>query len=425
MEQFLRTIQTIIPTPIFTWAQPTYHRILALAGALIYRFPSRHITVIGVTGTKGKSSTVELINAFLEEAGHKTALSSTIHFKIDKEYIDNMYKMSMPGRMVVQRLLRRAVNAGCTHIVMEITSQGYLQYRNKYIDLDTVVFTNIAPEHIDSHGSYDAYLKAKLEIVKEIEKSKKPHKTIVINRDDKESSKFLEIKCDERRLFGIEDALPYTLKKEGFDMTFQGEAMSSHLSGVFNIYNVLAAANAALAHSITKEQIRSALSKFTGIRGRVEKIDVGQDFTVIVDYAHTTDSLEKLYQVFENSRIIAVLGGTGGGRDNWKRKEMGRIADTYSESIILTNEDPYDEDPEQIVKDVAQGITSQTPVIIMDRRAAIREAISQARTGDVILITGKGTDPYIMGPKGTKEPWDDARVAREELIAQITGHTTE
>lgn len=421
MDSIFRIIQSIIPAPLFMWAQPIYHRILALVGAVIYRYPSRHITVIGVTGTKGKSSTVELINAFLEEAGHKTALSSTIHFKIDKEYIDNLYKMSMPGRMAIQKLLRRAVNAGCKFIVMEITSQGYLQYRNRHIDLDTAVFTNIAPEHLDSHGSYENYLNAKIAIIKEIEKSKKPHRTIVINRDDKESAKFLEIQSDEKRMFGIEDALPYELKKDGFDMTFQGEKITSHLSGVFNVYNVLAAANAALAHGVTTDQIRSALSKFTGIRGRVEKIDVGQDFKVIVDYAHTPDSLEKLYQVFEGSRNICILGGTGGGRDNWKRKEMGRIADTYCESIILTNEDPYDENPEQIVNDVAQGITNQKPTIIMDRREAIREAISQARTGDAVLITGKGTDPYIMGPKGTKEPWDDARIAREELLSKITG----
>jgi UDP-N-acetylmuramoyl-L-alanyl-D-glutamate--2,6-diaminopimelate ligase len=171
-----------------------------------------------------------------------------------------------------------------------------------------------------------------------------------------------------------------------------------------------------------------AVEGFTGIPGRVQKIELSslagspkkQDFTVIVDYAHTPDSLEKLYQVFQSSRNICVLGGTGGGRDTWKRGEMGRIADKYCDEIILTNEDPYDEDPKKIVADVAAGVTSDEPSIIMDRREAIREAIKRAKTGDTILITGKGTDPYIMGPNDTKIPWSDAKVAEEELRKVIS-----
>jgi len=151
------------------------------------------------------------------------------------------------------------------------------------------------------------------------------------------------------------------------------------------------------------------------IPGRVEKIECPNNISVIVDYAHTPDSLEKLYQLFKNSRIIGVLGGTGGGRDAWKRAEMGRLADKYCAEIILTNEDPYDEDPRKIVEDVAAGIKTKTPTIIMDRRQAIAEALKRARSGDAILITGKGTDPYIMGPKGSKIPWSDAEVAGEEI----------
>lgn len=158
-----------------------------------------------------------------------------------------------------------------------------------------------------------------------------------------------------------------------------------------------------------------AIGKFNGIPGRVEHIEAGQDYTVVVDYAHTADSLEKLYQVFPTTKNICVLGGTGGGRDTGKRAVMGKIADTYCDEIILTNEDPYDEDPRKIVDDVARGITSQVPTIIMDRREAIREALKRSRTGDAVLITGKGTDPYIMGPKGLKIPWSDARIAREEI----------
>jgi UDP-N-acetylmuramoyl-L-alanyl-D-glutamate--2,6-diaminopimelate ligase len=157
------------------------------------------------------------------------------------------------------------------------------------------------------------------------------------------------------------------------------------------------------------------ISSLSLIRGRVERVEAGQDFSVIVDYAHTDDSLRKLYETFPTSRKIAVLGGTGGGRDSWKRPVLGKIADEYCDQIILTDEDPYDEDPMKIINEVARGVQNKEPIIILDRREAIAKAISLARTGDTILITGKGTDPYIMGPNNTKVVWDDATIAREEL----------
>ena len=166
---------------------------------------------------------------------------------------------------------------------------------------------------------------------------------------------------------------------------------------------------------ISTDIIKNGLEKLSLIRGRVEKINEGQSFTVVVDYAHTDDSLRKLYETFKTSRKIAVLGSTGGGRDSWKRPVMGKVADENCQEIILTNEDPYDEDPMKIINEVVSGITQHTPKIILDRREAIKYAISIAQKNDVILITGKGTDPYIMGPNGTKEKWDDATVAREEL----------
>ncbi|PJE74152.1 MAG: UDP-N-acetylmuramoyl-L-alanyl-D-glutamate--2,6-diaminopimelate ligase, partial [Candidatus Terrybacteria bacterium CG10_big_fil_rev_8_21_14_0_10_41_10] len=204
-------------------------------------------------------------------------------------------------------------------------------------------------------------------------------------------------------------------KKKGSELTFKGEKISTHLSGGFNLYNILAASFFGLSQNIGVETIKKAVEEFKGTPGRMEEVDEGQDFTVIVDYAHTTDSLEKVYEVFQNSSKICVLGSTGGGRDKWKRPELGRIADNYCNHIILTNEDPYDEDPKKIVEDVAGGIKRPSYDIIMDRREAIRKALSQAKTGDTVIITGKGTDPYIMGPNGTKLEWSDSRITREEL----------
>lgn len=419
IDKILNKIRSYIPMKLFTFFQPLYHWTLAFSAALYYRFPSAKIKVIGVTGTKGKSSTVEILNAILEEAGYKTALSNTIRFKIGDHSSENLFKMSMPGRFAVQKIIRKAVNNKCDYMILEMTSQGALLYRHKFIDLDTLVMTNISPEHIEAHGSYENYVFAKLSIARNMRKSRKQNQAIIANADDAECHRFLDEGNDRKITYGIKDVEPYTVNKEGIDFTFSGKRVSSGLSGLFNLYNILAAATTAKSQSVSDDIIIRAIEKFNGIPGRVQKIDEGQDFEVIVDYAHTADSLEKLYQVFQNARKICVLGGTGGGRDTGKRQVMGEIAGKYCDEIILTNEDPYDEDPQKIVMDVAKGISTKIPKVIMDRREAIKTATNLANTGDHIIITGKGTDPYIMGPKGTKEPWSDARVASELLREKL------
>lgn len=415
LNDILYKIKKIIPTSLFERAQPVYHYLLSLLGAIIYRFPSRKIFVITITGTKGKTSTAELVNAILEEAGFKTALLGTLRFKIGKQTEMNKHKMTMPGRFFVQQFLRRAVNEKCDFAILETTSQAVLQYRHKFILMNALIFTNLSPEHIESHGSYENYVKAKLEIANALESNKKQRKVLVVNIDDKEAPRFLNNNIKEQYKYSLKDAEPFELKESGLSFTFNGVKINSHLSGKFNIYNILAAATFAKTQNISAEIIKKAIEKFKGIRGRVEKIEEGQDFVVIVDYAHTADSLEKLYETFQNSRKICVLGNTGGGRDKWKREIMGAVADKYCDRIILTDEDPYDEDPREIINDMTKGIKSENYEIIMNRQEAINKALSLAETGDTVLITGKGTDPYIMGANNSKLPWDDATVAREEL----------
>ena len=424
LDSILDHIRPLIPKSLFKALQRPYHWKLSLLAAMWYRFPSRHIKVIAVTGTKGKSSTIEILNAILEEAGHRTALSNTIRFKVGDDSRRNLFKMSMPGRFAMQKLIREAVDAKCEYLIVEITSQGALVFRHRFIELDTLIFTNISPEHIEAHGSYDNYLDSKLSIARNMSRSSKSVKTIIANADDKESWRFLECQADRKIAYGIKNVEPYKLKDSGLEFTYDGKLIHSPLSGLFNVYNILAAITSAKNEGVAIGVIASAVSKFAEIPGRVEKVNAGQDFDVIVDYAHTPDSLEKLYKIFRPdpnasranaNRLIGVLGGTGGGRDAWKRKEMGRLADLYCDEVILTDEDPYDEDPRKIVDDVAEGVVTKKPTIIMDRREAIRVAIEGARKGDVVLITGKGTDPYIMGPRGTKTPWSDAGIARKEL----------
>ncbi|MEK7185137.1 MAG: UDP-N-acetylmuramyl-tripeptide synthetase [Patescibacteria group bacterium] len=445
-------LKKIIPTSLFRAGQPVYHYLLALAGAVRYGFPSRKLFVIGVTGTKGKSSVTEIVAAILEEAGYKTALSNTIRFKIAEHSEANMYKMSMPGLFFMQHFLARAHEAGCTHAVVEMTSEGAKQFRHKFIDLNAFVFTNLSPEHIESHGSYEKYRAAKLSIAKLIQTSRKAITYIVANADEPESAAFLAMSSKsstEKIPYSLRDAEPYNLFQNGLEMTFRGGTdesgtkINAKLEGLFNIYNILAAATLASAMGIDTETIRRAVEKISVIKGRVEHVyahgdmaaaqEAGQNFDVVVDYAHTADSLEKFYQAFDGRPKICILGNTGGGRDKWKRPVMAGIAEKYCDEVILTNEDPYDEDPQTILDEMSVAVSKEKLKIILDRRKAIHEAVQSAvkksaklpseKSAAVkvaVLITGKGTDPYIMGANGAKMPWSDASVAREELEKVLT-----
>lgn len=426
MDNMLRKIKKLIPRKVFALLQPIYHYKLALLGAIIYRFPSKNINVVLVTGTKGKSSTTEFINAMLESAGKKTALLGTIRFKIGEKTWPNKYKMTTPGRFFIQKFLHDAVTAGCEYAILEMSSEAAKQYRHKFIAVDALVFTNISPEHIESHGSFEKYLNAKLSLAKALERSDKKGRIIVANADDPESEKFLAINVPVKVSYKIEDAKPFELKEDGSTFTLFGQQIHTVLPGKFNLYNILAAANYSYTQGVSLGQIKTAIEHLDEIKGRMQKIQEGQNFSVIVDYAHTADSLKNLYEAFPDSQKICVLGNTGGGRDTWKRPEMAKIADLYCDEIILTDEDPYDDDPEQIIEEMRVAIEKKPVSVIMNRRTAIRTAIERAQTLEetssmrnnkkvAVLISGKGTDPYIMRKNGVKEPWSDADVATEEL----------
>lgn len=415
MEKLLRATEQLIPRKVYTFFQPTYHFLLALTGTAIYRKPSRHIYVIGVTGTKGKSSTTEFVNAVLEAAGKKTAILSTIRFKVGDITRPNKYKMTMPGRFFTQKFLRDAVDAGCDYAIIEMTSEGARFYRHTGIEMDALIFTNLSPEHIESHGSFVNYKKAKLRLIQHLAKSNKPLRLSIANIDNEHAYSFLVSPIEKNIGYSLKHVHILSETTNSNTIEYKGTSITIPLPGKFNISNALAALTLASELSIPDAEAKKGIESLSLIRGRVEKIDCGQNFTVIVDYAHTDDSLRKLYETFPSSRKIAVLGSTGGGRDGWKRPVLGKIADDYCDEIIITNEDPYDEDPLKIINEVASGVTRRSPLIIFDRREAIQKALSLAHSGDTILITGKGTDPYIMGPQGTKEIWDDATVAREEL----------
>lgn len=435
MESILRIVKKILPKSFLKRLLPAYHYYLAKLGAAWYRHPSRSIKVVFITGTKGKSSTTEILTAVLEVAGKKVAAAGTIRFKIADKTWPNKFKMTTPGRFFLQRFLRQAVDVGCEYAVIEMSSEAAKQHRHRFIDFDALLFLNISPEHIESHGGWDNYLAAKLSLAKALEASPKRPRVIVANKDDKESEKFLAVGIEDKRTFSLRDAEPYMLDHFGSYFTYQGRNIRTHLEGTFNIMNILAALTYASTQGVSLDAMQKGLEKLTGIAGRVQRVSLPdsdpnknkQDFNVIVDYAHTADSLEKVYGVFKDSKRVCVIGNTGGGRDAWKRPAMAKVANDNCSHIIFTNEDPYDEDPDKIIKEMLPGITVTPYEIVMDRRAAIRRAIEKAKelrahdrgTDVSVMITGKGTDPYIMEANGRKTPWSDAKVAQEELTKAL------
>lgn len=411
MEKILRKIEKLIPRSIYKTMQPIYHYILMMIGTIIYKLPGRHIHIIGITGTKGKSTTAEYVNSVLEAAGYKTAILSTIRFKIGDNNKENKYKMTMPGRFFISRFVRDAEIAHCDFAIIEMTSEGARFYRHRGIPIDTLIFTNLSPEHIDSHGSFENYLKAKLSMARAVERSSKGYKRIIVNKDDAHAENFLVYDVHEKSGYRLHD----------WDTKYKH--ININLPGEFNKMNALAAITLGESLHIDNDKIKIGIENVKMVRGRCEEIKykdgLNENVIAVIDYAHTPDSLEKMYQLYSSKGIIiSVLGGTGGGRDKGKRKIMGTLASKYSERVYVTDEDPYDEDPVSIMNDVASGVEKNKLEIIFSRRGAIREAIIHAiklKTKIYILITGKGTDPCIMRANGNREAWDDATVAREEI----------
>jgi UDP-N-acetylmuramoyl-L-alanyl-D-glutamate--2,6-diaminopimelate ligase len=403
---------------------------LPLLGVFLYRFPSKKIKVIGITGTNGKTTAVHFVSKILEEAGHKVASISSIRFKVgDREY-KNTLKMTMPGRLKLQKFLRQAVNNKCDYMVLEVTSEGIKQHRHKFVDFNTAVFTNLTEEHIESHGSFEKYKQAKGELFKAL----KPNGISIVNLDDANANYFLGFDAGEKIGYGIKNIkLPALakataskiisaenceLRANGIKFSVDGVEFNLGLLGEFNIYNALAAICSSMSQGIDLQTCKIALEKFDGIPGRME-IVAREPFSVIVDYAHTPDALEKVFQtikkVADNSKIIALIGAAGGGRDKWKRPKMGKIADKYSDEIIITNEDPYDENPEQILNEIEKGILKHKPSKIIDRKQAIAKALSLASKGDIVIITGKGSEPWMCVANNKKIPWDDREIVKQAL----------
>lgn len=430
MINFLRKI---MPRKLMLW----YHKCWAVLSLFLYGMPSRKMHLIGVTGTNGKTTTVNLISSILSEAGKKVGMISTVNFRIGEiEWLNNS-KMTTGGRLKINKLLRQMLNTGCEYAIIEVSSHAISQSRVWAINFDTAVLTNLTHDHLDYHKDMEDYKKTKGQLFSDTVSSKKYNnvpKRIILNCDTRAHEYFKQFKGDENYTYGIRcgssdfKATDVKLSPEFTEfkaITPKGKInIKMHLVGAFNVYNALAAIAVGVSEDVNLKTIRNALEKFDKVPGRMEKINEGQDFTVIVDYAHTPDAFEQIFKAANdlkktNARIISVFGATG-DRDKTKRPQLGQIAAKYSTYSFLTLEDPGSEDPLEIIKQIEPGFKKLGKkenfdyFRVLDRQDAIKRAFEAARPGDIVLLLAKGHETAMV-LKNKKIPWDERQIARKEL----------
>ncbi len=436
-ENILGKIRKLVPPKLFRFFQPAYHRSLSFLAAFWYRFPSRKMIVIGVTGTKGKTSTANFIWSCLTAGGCKTGIISTANIRIGEKESLNKYHMTMPGRFTIQRLLAQMVKDGCKYCVVETTSEGIKQYRHVGIYYDIAVFTNLSPEHLNSHGgSFEKYKRMKTRMFevlssrKKIIDGKRIEKIIIANNDSEHADYFLNFDADRKITFAVKNKADWVADDiqetdDGVSFGVAGVNFKIGILGKFNVYNALPAVIISHVAGIDDDSIARGFRELKIIPGRMESINGGQDFTVLVDYAHERESMTNVLRTANAMRkngckIIILLGAEGGGRDKVKRPVMGELAAKMADFMIVSNVDPYDDDPRQILEDIAVSaerfgrVRDKDLFVIEDRRLGIKKALSLANPCDIVLITGKGAEQSIV-VGGKSSPWDDRVVVREEL----------
>lgn len=418
-----------------------YHKLKAVLAILRYGNASKKMIVIGVTGTDGKTTSVNLIADMLSRSGHKVGLISTLRYGIGDQIWSNKDKMTTNSPFKLHRMLRDMKKAGCKYVVMEVSSHAVVQSRVWGVNFDIGVFTNLTADHIEYHGSHEAYMAAKGSFIgsifamrRKLIDGKKIPKVLVLNADDKYFDYFNSFDADQKITYGVSKgqlkALSIVLNPNGaeFDVKVPNGQMkvSTNLLGDFNILNSLASIGVGMGLNMDPYKLADTFKEILPVPGRLEPVNMGQDFYVVVDYAHTEFSLENICKIFKNltqGKLILVFGATGGGRDKAKRPTMGKVADHYADIVVVTNDDPYNEDQEQIIEDISKGIKRKEGddfAKIVDRTTAVEYALGVAKAGDTVLIAGKGGEEVIViGDE--KIPYDDRVVVRNYLADKVFG----
>ncbi len=434
----------------------SYHRAKSLIAAVWYGFPAKKLVVIGITGTDGKTTTVGMIAHILNDCDIKTGAFSTAFFRIGNDTKSNPTQKTSPSPFLVQKLLRDFVRAGCTHVVLECSSHGLLQGRLNYTYPKVAGITNLTSEHLDYHGSMKEYAQAKSILFRMLRGTG----TKVLHYSDESYATLSNIPSERTMLFNLEEVeidsrlgapLNFSLEettqtKNGSTATLVADgreasgstrhALTLHIPGLFNMENALLAIGCVqgLPDSPPIPKIVTSLSTFSGVAGRMEKIVGGQDFSVFIDFTVTPKSYEAtlstLRSMLEPEKRLLVLAGSCGDRMKEKRPVIGRLCTTFADITVITNEDPYTEDPEAIIDSILTGVMPDVPIFrddlagtarhqkycvrISDRLQAIQFILTEARTGDIVLLAGKGSDTTMMVKSG-QVPWNEREIVRGVL----------
>lgn len=388
-----------------------YHLIQAYLAAAFYKFPSREIKVIGVTGTDGKTTTVHMISEILTKNGYKNSYISSLHAAIGSKIYKTGFHVTTPSAWQIQKLLRQAVNARNNYFILEATSHGLDQHRLSFINFEVGVLTNITHEHLDYHKTWENYARTKLKLLL-------ASKFRVVNRDD-DSFRFIEKHLKNNfTSYGIGDASDINPK------TFP---LNLSVSGQYNLYNALAASTAAQIIGLSKFKIIRAVNKFQTVEGRMQKVNLGQKFKVYIDFAHTPNALKEVLvslkkEINSDSKIVSVFGSAG-ERDKSKRPLMGKAADEYSDIVILTAEDPRTESVDLICNDIQTGIKNKKPgktlFIINNREKAIEFAVNLAQENDIVAMFGKGHE-RSMSIGSVETPWNEFEAVRKAIKRRLS-----
>jgi UDP-N-acetylmuramoyl-L-alanyl-D-glutamate--2,6-diaminopimelate ligase len=424
-----------VPDGVSVLRLPSTRIGLAELSAEFYGRPSRRLKLAGVTGTDGKTTVTHMAEHVLHASGLVAGAMSTVAFKVPGREVDNVTGQTTTEAPEVQAWLARMVEAGVQCAVIETTSHALVQERVRACDFDVAAFTNVGHDHLDYHASWEDYVEAKSRLIDLTANAadKGIEKTVVLNRDDASYERLARRPISRRWTYGMttgSDIHPLELAISGQGSRFRMKTpmgdteVTLHVPAKFNIYNALCAAGVCLALGVAVEDIGRGLAGFEGVRGRLEPVDLGQDFRVYIDFAHAAGSLASALaelRPFTTGRLIAVFGSTA--RSDHDRPGMGRAAAEFSDFFIITTDDPLTEDPVEIARDVQTGAAGKSPgrdyEIVIDRRSAIRRAIELARPGDTVLLAGKGHERSMRTARGS-EPWDEraeAEAAIKERLA--------
>jgi UDP-N-acetylmuramoyl-L-alanyl-D-glutamate--2,6-diaminopimelate ligase len=424
-----KIVKKFIPRNLFRAIEPWGHLVEAFFINLINGFPGRGLKVIGVTGTNGKTSTAFMIHRMLQEAGYKTGIMTTVAWGVDNDF---QYQIQHYTNVPVPELMKRLKfmrDAKVDYLVMEITSQALAQNRAYGVPFSVAVMTNITHEHLDYHGTFERYRDAKRKLFKRANKNHKGLRTGIINAEDPSAQLFAsDIKNPV--LYGVDKgdlrATHVKLSPSGSTYTVTiGDGsypISCQLPGSFNVFNSLAAVGVGQALGLTPDQITKGIGALQGVEGRMARVDEGQDFDVIVDYAHTPDSFEKLFKDLKpvvKGKLI-VMFGSAGRRDEAKRAVQGELAGKYCDEVVITEEDDRDIDGKQIMNEIAAGAEKAGKTkdkdlfLVHDRTEAIKFTLGRAKKDDTVLLLGKGHEKTIERDD-REDPWDEMATAKSAL----------